>query len=113
MRHVPTHPANSIEQQVLGELQTCYDPEIPVSIVDLGLIYRYQIKGTKKSGYHVSVTLTLTTPGCAMGVTIAGEIESKIKKLPHVKACQTTITFDPPWDASRMSQSARLQLGLL
>lgn len=103
----------TIQEQILEELRTVYDPEIPVNIVELGLIYRYQIKGNKKAGYRVSVTMTLTAVGCGMGEVIAREIEAKIKKLPGVRTCKTTVTFDPPWDQSRMSESARLQLGML
>ncbi len=102
-----------IEELVLEQLRTCYDPEIPVNIVDLGLIYEYKITGTKKSGYKIAVTMTLTAVGCGMGEVIAREIEAKIKKLPKVRACTAAVTFDPPWDQSRMTESARLQLGLL
>ncbi|MFO0704730.1 MAG: DUF5963 family protein [Candidatus Andersenbacteria bacterium] len=111
---LPEAPKNqSIESQVLDQLRTCYDPEIPVNIVELGLIYKYEIKGTKKTGYTISVTMTLTAVGCGMGEVIAREIEAKIKRLPYVKSCKATVTFDPPWDQSRMSEAARLQLGLL
>ncbi|MDP2587530.1 MAG: iron-sulfur cluster assembly protein [bacterium] len=102
-----------IEELVLEQLRTCYDPEIPVNIVELGLIYEYKITGTKKTGLKVAVTMTLTAVGCGMGEVIAREIEAKIKRLPGVKSCTCTVTFDPPWDQSRMSESARLQLGLL
>jgi len=102
-----------IEELVLEQLRTCYDPEIPVNIVELGLIYSYKITGTKKSGYKVAIKMTLTAVGCGMGDVIAREIDAKVKKLPHVRTCKTSVTFDPPWDQSRMSESARLQLGLL
>lgn len=102
-----------IEKQVLRQLETCYDPEIPVNIVELGLIYEYKIKGTAKTGYTAQIKMSLTAPGCGMGDVLAKEIGTKVKRLPNMKKVKVALVFDPPWDPSRMSKAARLHLGML
>jgi FeS assembly SUF system protein len=95
------------KDEVYEALQTCYDPEIPVNIVDLGLIYDVQVEGEK-----VAVKMTLTAPGCGMGPMIASEAQQRILELPDVKEATVDLVWDPPWDPSRMSEEARLKLGL-
>jgi probable FeS assembly SUF system protein SufT len=101
-----------LEDQVLNVLRTCYDPEIPVNIVDLGLVYGFQIKPAGKKTFSVKVKMTLTAPGCGMGPVIAQDIERKLKQLQDIEFARVEVVFEPPWDQSRMSEAARLQLGV-
>ena len=95
------------KEQVYEALQTCYDPEIPVNIVDLGLIYDVQVEEGK-----VVVKMTLTAPGCGMGGMIAGQARQKILDLPDVEDATVDLVWDPPWDPSMMSTEARQKLGV-
>jgi probable FeS assembly SUF system protein SufT len=101
-----------LEDQVLNVLRTCYDPEIPVNIVDLGLVYGFQIKPAGKKTFSVKVKMTLTAPGCGMGPVIAQDIERKLRQLQDIEFARVEVVFEPPWDQSRMSEAARLQLGV-
>lgn len=95
------------KEQVYEALETCYDPEIPVNIVALGLIYDVQIAADK-----VAVKMTLTAPGCGMGAMIASQARERILDLPDVQDATVDLVWDPPWDPSRMSQEARQKLGV-
>lgn len=102
------------EDAIWEQLKTCYDPEIPVNIVDLGLIYRCDIENvTNGLGSSITIDLTLTAPGCGMGPVLADEIHQKVLSLPNVKEVTINLVFDPPWSQERMSESAQLELGLL
>ena len=105
----------SIEDQVWLQLKSVYDPEIPVNIVDLGLVYQCNITPdlTDNTGYHVKIIMTLTAPGCGMGPVIAHDAKQKILFIPGVKNVDIEIVFDPPWDQSKMSDTAKLELGML
>jgi len=93
-------------------LRTCYDPEIPVNIVDLGLIYGCDVVGDEDSdGIRVDVTMTLTAPGCGMGQVLKSDIEQKIGRLKGVSVTNVELVFDPPWSMERMTEEARLELG--
>lgn len=94
-------------------LKSCYDPEIPVNIVDLGLVYDVQVVPESEGGNRVDVKMTLTAPGCGMGGVIAGDAESKIRELPGVTDARVEVVWDPVWNQSMMSDAARLQLGLM
>ena len=100
------------EELVWEQLRTCYDPEIPVNIVDLGLIYDLSKDGTKKDGYTLNIKMTLTAPGCGMGPTIAQDVEDKVMSLPGVNIVLVEIVWDPVWDRSMMSEDAKLKLGM-
>ena len=100
------------EELVWEQLRTCYDPEIPVNIVDLGLIYDLSKKGNKKDGYSLKIKMTLTAPGCGMGPSIAQDAESKVLLLPKVNDVIIEIVWDPVWDRSMMSEDAKLKLGM-
>ncbi len=102
-----------IENDVWDQLKTCYDPEIPVNIVELGLIYGSQIKPHPQGGKKVEVLMTLTAPGCGMSTVLKAEIEQKLSRIPGVKEANVEVTFDPPWNQSLMSDVARLQLGMM
>lgn len=100
------------EELVWEQLRTCFDPEIPVNIVDLGLIYDLSKDGTKKNGYTLNIKMTLTAPGCGMGPTIAQDVEDKVMSLPGVNIVLVEIVWDPVWDRSMMSEDAKLKLGM-
>ena len=95
------------------QLKTCYDPEIPVNIVDLGLVYSCDVTPTESGGQKVSVRFSLTAPGCGMGDVLKADIQGKMSSLPGVTETDVDVALDPPWDQSRMSDAARLQLGLM
>lgn len=93
-------------------LRTCYDPEIPVDIVELGLVYGVDVSPMDGGRQRVRIRMTLTAPGCGMGEVLADEICDKVLALPHVGEATVDLVFDPPWDRSRMSEAAQLALGL-
>ncbi len=99
------------EQMVWDQLKTVYDPEIPVNIVDLGLIYSCDITNLEEGGKKIDVNMSMTAPGCGMGNVLKADVESKLARLPEVKAVNVQVVFDPPWNAGRMSEAAKLQLG--
>ena len=101
------------ETEIWEQLQTCYDPEIPINIVELGLIYDCKISALAAGGSGVEVTMTLTAPGCGMGDIIAEDVRQKLLNVPNVKEAHVEVVFDPPWDQSMMSEAARLEVGLL
>jgi probable FeS assembly SUF system protein SufT len=95
------------------QLKTCYDPEIPVNIVDLGLVYACESEPIEGGGERVKVAFTLTAPGCGMGDFLRQDVQQKLLALPGVKEADVQVVLDPPWDQSMMSDAARLQLGLM
>ena len=102
------------EAQVWERLKTCYDPEIPINVVDLGLIYDCRIIALGDGeGAKVEVDMTLTAPGCGMGQFLADDVRAKVLSAPNVAQAQVNLVFDPPWTQDRMSEAARLQAGLL
>jgi probable FeS assembly SUF system protein SufT len=103
----------SLEEQVKAELKTVYDPEIPVDIVELGLVYGTEITERPEGGRLVHVTMTMTAPGCGMGDIIREEVLDKLRALPGVGEVTVEIVLDPPWDPSRMSEAARLTTGIM
>ncbi len=100
--------AKLIEGKVIAALQSVFDPEIPVNIYDLGLIY--EIKVDEKD--HVDVTMTLTAPACPVAGTLPGEVEKKIEQIPEVASAKVNLVWEPAWDRSRMSETAMLELGM-
>jgi len=106
-------PLNAtIDQKINTQLKSCYDPEIPVNIVDLGLVYGTKIEKQPDDQYHVFITMTLTAPGCGMGPHIAADVKAKLLKIPEVKEAEVELVFDPPWNRERMSEAAQLELGM-
>jgi probable FeS assembly SUF system protein SufT len=101
-----------IEEQVWAMLKTVYDPEIPINIVDLGLVYQCDIGDTSEGRHEVVVTMTLTAPGCGMGPVIADDAKHKIERIPSVASVIVHIVFDPPWTREKMSDAAKLELGM-
>lgn len=102
-----------LDKLVWDQLKTCFDPEIPVNIVDLGLVYHCQVTPLPEGGNKVDVKFTLTAQGCGMGGVLKADMQSKILNLPDVKDVDVEVVFDPPWDPSMMSDAAKLQLGML
>ena len=100
------------EQSVWDQLKTCYDPEIPINIVELGLIYQCDITPLGADGNQVDITMTLTSPGCGMGDYLADDIRSKILALPNVAKVNVDVTFEPPWSYDMMSEAAKLETGM-
>lgn len=98
------------EEAIWKELRTVYDPEIPVNIVDLGLIYSAQTSSIEK-GRRIDVRMSLTAPGCSMSEVIKREVERKLSLLPGVAEVHVEVVFDPPWHPGMMSEAAKLQLG--
>ena len=98
---------------VWAKLKTCYDPEIPVNIVDLGLVYDCAVDQAEGTPAEVRVKMTLTAPGCGMGPVIAREAEQKILALPGVGSAQVEVVWDPPWNQSMISEVGKMQLGLV
>ena len=103
--------AGSLEDRIWGELRSCYDPEIPVNIVDLGLIYDLRIE-PGDAGAKVAVKMTLTAPGCGMGPVLAGDARNRIAALDGVAEAQVDVVWDPPWGPDRISPAGRQQLGI-
>jgi probable FeS assembly SUF system protein SufT len=102
-----------IEAVIWKQLKTCYDPEIPVDIVELGLIYRCDVTPLGNGQRSVSVDMTLTAPGCGMGDILVQDAQEKIAIIPTVSDVVVDLVFDPPWNQSMMSDEARLQTGLM
>ena len=107
----PGTNAEFSEQMVWDQLKTVYDPEIPVNIVDLGLIYSCDITPHEQGGKRIDVKMSMTAPGCGMGNVLKADVESKLSRLPDVKYVDVQVVFDPPWNPGLMSEAAKLQLG--
>jgi len=99
------------EQMVWDQLKTVYDPEIPVNVVDLGLIYSCEITSLEEGAKKIDINMSMTAPGCGMGNVLKADVEAKLSHLPSIKEVHVHVVFDPPWNPGRMSEAARLQLG--
>jgi probable FeS assembly SUF system protein SufT len=94
-------------------MKTCFDPEIPINIVDLGLVYTCNLTPIGDNRFHVYVEMTLTAPGCGMGDVLAQDVKLKLERIPQVEKAQVELVFDPPWHRDMMSDEAKLQTGML
>lgn len=103
---------DDIEKLLWEQMRTVYDPEIPVNIVELGLIYRCEMKISESGDREVDVDMTLTAPGCGMGDILVDDVKSKLQLVPTISKVNVELTFDPPWNYSMMSEAARLQTGM-
>ncbi|MBI1407653.1 MAG: SUF system Fe-S cluster assembly protein [Caulobacter sp.] len=99
---------NVLTDKLVEQFKTVFDPEIPVDIYELGLIYKVDVSDDK----HVAVDMTLTAPGCPVAGEMPGWVEDAVMELPDIKSCTVELVFDPPWDPSRMSDEAKLQLNM-
>jgi probable FeS assembly SUF system protein SufT len=113
----PTLPPNATEDDVRelawSQMRNCYDPEIPVNIVDLGLVYECNVTPNDDGTRTISVKMTLTAPGCGMGEVLVADVKDKIEVIPTVRTADVELVFDPPWSQSMMSEAARLQTGMM
>ena len=98
------------EAEVMDALRECYDPEIPVNIVDLGLVYGVELDEEQE---HVHVSMTLTALGCPMAGEVISEVEMRVGQVENVKSCKVDLTFDPPWSPDRMTEDAKWELGMV
>ena len=112
----PELPPNATEEDVRklawDQMRSCYDPEIPINIVDLGLVYECTVSPNEDGTRTVDVKITLTAPGCGMGDILVEDVRDKIGRVPTVREARVSLTFDPPWNQSMMSEAARLQTGM-
>ncbi len=114
MSHLETgEEAEAVEKNAWEVMKTVFDPEIPVNIVDLGLVYLCQVTPVSEGGNSVNIIMTLTAPGCGMGPILQQDVEAGIRGLPGVKKVNVEVVFDPPWSRDMMSEVAKLQLGML
>ncbi|QHG92532.1 putative Fe-S cluster assembly protein SufT [Coxiella endosymbiont of Amblyomma sculptum] len=102
----------SVKEKVWSQLSTVFDPEIPVNIVELGLIYTCDVECLKNDDFHVVIAMTLTAPGCGMGPILVEDVKRKVLAIPQVNVVKVDLVFDPPWSREMMSDSAKLQLGV-
>ena len=105
----PTAPGGALYEAVIDALREIYDPEIPVNIYDLGLIYGVEVSPEA----DVTVTMTLTTPHCPVAESMPGEVELRVSSVPGIRDAEVNLVWDPPWDPAKMSDEARLELGML
>ena len=104
--------ADTIKEQAWTALRGVYDPEIPVNVVELGLVYNNDVTALPEGGFRIDVKMTLTAPGCGMGGVLKSDAEQRLLLIPGVKAASVEIVVDPPWNISMVSEAARLDLGL-
>jgi probable FeS assembly SUF system protein SufT len=101
-----------VRELVWAQMKTCYDPEIPINIVDLGLVYSCEVR-SESDGRIVSIEMTLTAPGCGMGEVLVQDVREKVELIPTVKHADVELVFDPPWNQTMMTEAARLQTGMM
>ena len=106
IENIGEEEVKSLEDRVMDQIKSCYDPEIPVNIFELGLIYTVKVENN-----NVNVQMTLTSPSCPSAEALPSEVENKIRTLPDVNDVKVEVTFDPPWEMSMMSEAAKLELG--
>lgn len=102
----------SIEERVEAALATCYDPEIPVNIIELGLVYDTRVEEREGGGYDIGVKMTLTAPGCGMGASIAADAEQKLRELDGVAGASVEVVWEPAWNPQMISEEGRKKLGI-
>ncbi|GAB2906526.1 putative Fe-S cluster assembly protein SufT [Paralcaligenes ginsengisoli] len=104
--------AESVEQAAWSQLATCYDPEIPIDIVNLGLVYSCVVKPIAEGRFRIDISMTLTAPGCGMGTLLADEARAKLLAIHGVDEVKVDLVWDPPWGREMISEAARLEMGL-
>ncbi len=109
----PGASEEDIKKIIWQQLKTCYDPEIPVNIVDLGLVYECDVSKNEDSSRTVDIKMTLTAPGCGMGEVLVQDVRDKVQIIPTVTHANVELVFDPPWNQTMMSDEARLQTGMM
>lgn len=101
-----------VENLVWEQMKTCFDPEIPINIVDLGLVYRCELKDAGNGEKVAEIDMTLTAPGCGMGGVIAADVKDKVEMVPGIREARVELVFDPPWNQEMMSDEAKLKTGM-
>ena len=109
----PNATLEDVRQLAWAQMRNCYDPEIPVNIVELGLVYACDVAAAADGSREVSVRMTLTAPGCGMGEVLVQDVREKVQAIPTVSKVDVELVFDPPWSQSMMSEAARLQTGMM
>ena len=109
----PTASREELEALVWKQLGTCYDPEIPINIVDLGLVYECSLENLDDRSYRAKIRMTLTAPGCGMGGMLTQDVRERLLEIPRLREVDVELIFDPPWSWSMMSDAARLEAGML
>ncbi|HNV85068.1 MAG TPA: putative Fe-S cluster assembly protein SufT [Arenimonas sp.] len=104
---------DAVEVLVWSQLRTCFDPEIPINVVELGLVYDCEIERLEDGSRKVSIKMTLTAPACGMGDILVDDVRTKVERVPTVSEADVDLVFDPPWNQSMMSDAARLETGML
>lgn len=112
----PTLPDDATDEDVQDlaweQMKTCYDPEIPINIVDLGLVYRCEFKKEDDGDLIAEIDMTLTAPGCGMGDILVADVEDRVGRIPTIEKVDVRLVFDPPWNQTMMSEEARLETGM-
>jgi probable FeS assembly SUF system protein SufT len=109
----PNATDEDVKKLVWQQMKTCYDPEIPVDIVELGLIYNCDLEPIENGKRLARITMTLTAPGCGMGEVLVQDVKEKVEMVPTIERAEVELTFDPPWSREMMSEAARLQTGMM
>jgi probable FeS assembly SUF system protein SufT len=109
----PDATDDDVRQLVWEQMRSCYDPEIPINIVDLGLIYTCEVAGDPDGERVARIQMTLTAPGCGMGEVLVQDVKDKVEIIPTIKRADVELVFDPPWNQTMMTEEARLQTGMM
>jgi probable FeS assembly SUF system protein SufT len=109
----PNATDDDVRQLVWDQMRSCYDPEIPINIVELGLVYTCEIRREDGGGRIADIKMTLTAPGCGMGEVLVEDVKDKVEMVPTIRRADVELVFDPPWNQSMMSEAARLQTGMM
>ena len=109
----PDATAADVQALAWQQMRSCYDPEIPINIVELGLVYECEVVPNDDGTRDLAVKMTLTAPGCGMGDVLVQDVKEKIEIIPTVREAKVELVFDPPWNQSMMSEAARLQTGMM
>lgn len=104
---------DDVEAMAWRQLRTCFDPEIPINVVDLGLIYQCEVQRVDDGSRRIEIRMTLTAPGCGMGEVLVEDVRGKLELIPTVAEADVELVFDPPWNQTMMSEAARLETGML
>jgi len=109
----PGATTEDVRELAWQQMRSCYDPEIPINIVELGLVYECEVQSIDDGSREIAVKMTLTAPGCGMGDVLVQDVKEKIELIPTVREAKVELVFDPPWNQSMMSEAARLQTGMM
>ena len=109
----PNATDDDVKELVWEQMRACFDPEIPINIVELGLVYACELTREEDGGRLASIQMTLTAPGCGMGEVLVRDVKEKVEMVPTIKRADVELVFDPPWNQTMMSEAARLQTGMM